>query len=111
MRTSEERIHELHQRMDARQQQKNRRRYNLQSAAVVVAALVVMIMMAIVIASAKVQMPDAGTAGIAASIFAERAAFGYIVVALLAFCLGAFVTIFCFRLRKHKEEKNDDRKL
>lgn len=111
MRTSEERIHELHQRMDTLQQQKIRRRYNLQSAVVAVAALVVVVVMALVIASSNVQSPAIGPAGISASIFADHAAFGYVVVALLAFCLGAFVTIFCFQLRKHKEEKTNDRKL
>ena len=28
-------------------------------------------------------------------------------IALLAFCLGVSFTIFCYRLRKHTEERND----
>ncbi len=45
--------------------------------------------------------------------FEERAILGYVVVALVALCLGVLVTLFCFRLKRHMEEegKRDDRKL
>ena len=111
MRTSEERVRELHRRMDARNRGKALRRYRLVSAAALAACLVLAVGLAVVIAGLAVQAPSAGPAGIAASIFAGHTVLGYIVTALLAFCLGAFVTVFCFRMRRHREEEDDDRSL
>ena len=41
-----------------------------------------------------------------ASIFNGSSSVGYIVIAVIAFLLGAFVTVFCFRLKKWQEKKN-----
>lgn len=49
-----------------------------------------------------------------ASIFADSAAGGYVLLALLAFALGVCVTVLCFRLRvfhEENEEDSDDRTL
>lgn len=49
-----------------------------------------------------------------ASIFADSAAAGYVLIALLAFALGVCVTVLCFRLRvfhEESEEDSDDRTL
>ena len=48
--------------------------------------------------------------GTAAGVFAGQAAWGYVVIAILAFALGVLFTIFCFRIRKHREEEEHDRK-
>ena len=39
-------------------------------------------------------------------------ALGYVLVAVVALCLGALVTAFCFRLKRQidDKEKRDDRK-
>ena len=112
MRTSEERIEELHRRMSMRRQEKARRRDAAISASAICAGLAVAVLLAVVIARVPVQAPNAAAAAATASIFADRMALGYVVVALLAFCLGALVTVFCFRMKKHREEKpSDDRKL
>ena len=89
MRTSEERIRELHRRMNTLEEADRRRRCR-------------------VIARLPVQAAPAGIGGAAASIFAEQSVLGYVVIALLAFCLGSLVTIFCFRLKKHLEKEADD---
>lgn len=50
----------------------------------------------------------------AASIFADSAAAGYVLIALLPFALGVCVTVLCFRLRvfhEESEEDSDDRTL
>ena len=108
MRTSEERILELHDRMNSLKEKKNRRSDLLKSAAVFAVCLAITVAMALVIARVPVLDPGDLGESAAASIFAEHSALGYVVIALLAFCLGALVTIFCFRLRKHKEENRDD---
>lgn len=51
----------------------------------------------------------------AASIFGNSEALGYIAIGLLAFLLGIFVTILCFRIRlldgqgRDTEDKKGDR--
>ena len=112
MRTSEERVQELHRRMNAMEKARNRRRYQMICAAACTACLAITVVMALVIAHLPIQSPIEGTGGAAASIFADHADLGYVVVALLAFCLGALVTVFCFRMKKHmKEREKDDRTL
>lgn len=108
MRTSEERVQELHRRMNAMEKAKSRRRYQLMCAAACTTCLVITFAMALVIASLPIQSPGEITGSAAASIFAEHASLGYVVVALLAFCLGALVTVFCFRMKKHMKENQDN---
>ena len=110
MRTSEERLDELHRRMDKRTRDKKSRDFMLRSAAVCIAGLAITVACAFLIAKAPYRNPGAAESGIPGSIIATRSVLGYIVIGILAFCLGAMVTIFCFRLRKHLEEKDDDRK-
>ena len=108
MRTSEERVQELHRRMEAKEKAKGRRRVQLMCAAACTACLAVTVAMALTIASLPVRSPGAINGSAAASIFADHASLGYVVVALLAFCLGALVTVFCFRVKKHMKENRDD---
>ncbi len=101
MRTSEERINELHRRMDAM----NVRRYRLVTAASFAACLLIVVIMAVVVSRLPLQQSGENVVGAMASIFAEQAYLGYIVIAILAFCLGSMVTVFCFRIRKQMLEK------
>ena len=111
MRTSEERVQELHRRMDAMEQAKNRRRYLLLCAAACTASLALTVAIALVIAYLPFRSPGEITGSAAASIFADHASLGYVVVALLAFCLGALVTVFCFRMKQHRKESRDNDRL
>lgn len=108
MRTSEERVAELHRLMDQRKKEKSLRKYRLQSTAACAACLAITVVMALVIAQTPFQNPDAGSHGVSASIFANHALLGYVVVGLLAFFLGALVAIFCSRMRKHMEDEDHD---
>ena len=85
MRTSEERVQELHRRMNAMEKAKRRHRVQLMCAAACTACLAITIAMALVIASLPIQSPSEITGSAAASIFADNASLGYVVVALLAF--------------------------
>ena len=107
MRTSEERVAELHRRMCARRAARLRR----VSAGVIAACLVLVLLFAVEISRLPVRGTNAAFIGAAASIFTEHAALGFIVVAIVAFCLGAMATALCYRLRAHMadEEKHDDR--
>ncbi len=46
--------------------------------------------------------------GLLTDFFAKHTVLGYMAVALLAFALGVLITLFCFRIRKHREEKKND---
>ena len=111
MRTSEERISELHRRMTLMEQEKSRRVYRLKTASLCAACAVLTLLLAFWISQIPVLIPESGSGSMTASIFAENKALGYIVTAFAAFCLGALATILCFRLKRGKEEekgKSDD---
>ncbi len=109
MRTYDQRVDELHERMKSMRRSKARRRYVLAAASMGTACLAVAVAMAFVIAANPVPDAAAVSEGASASIFASGAALGYAVITVLAFTLGVLFTVFCFRLRKHLEERDDDR--
>ena len=111
MRTSEELVEELHQRMKTRRQRIARRKYRAISSAAAVACLALAVFVAVAVSHNPAGTPEAIVGSVSASIFAAHAALGYVVVSLVAFCLGVLVTVFCVRLRKHMEEevRDDDR--
>ena len=104
MRTNEERIAVMHQR--AKQlQYENRKRTSgyIQAAAVTLSFAAVLLLAFLMPSFAGVSMKDAIPAGMHASIFSESNALGYIIVSIVAFTLGAAVTIFCFYMKKWQE--------
>ena len=105
MRTSEERISELHRRMVQMEEEKSRRLYRVKAASIGAACAVLTLLLAFLISQVPVRIPEGEIGGAAASIFAENEVLGYIVTAFLAFCLGALATILCFRLKRGTEEK------
>lgn len=107
MRTSEQRVGELHSRMNTYRQEKRQRRYMTLCAAVCMVTLVLTAAASVVIAGSGFQGTVPRPDGMSASIFTDHGALSYIVTGLLAFCLGVSFTIFCFRLRKHMEEDGD----
>ncbi len=110
MRTSEDRVAELHRRMHQRARAKKARRYLRTAALSAAACLAVVVLFAYEISRTAVHGQAAMNSGAAASIFAEHAALGYVVVAIVAFCLGALVAVLCYRMKKrmHDEETPDD---
>ncbi len=112
MRTSDERIQELHRRMNTMKKTRSQRKYRFVCAAACTACLAIAVAMAFIIARLPIQTPGESEGGAAASILVDHAVLGYVAIALLAFCLGVLVTVFCFRIKKHmKEKENDDRTL
>ena len=101
MRTSEERVEELHRRTATLRQAKLRRKNCLLSGAAVFVCLALSILFAAAVAHAPASASGAMPAGAAASIFADHAVLGFVVVALVSFCLGTLVTILCYRLNKN----------
>ncbi len=110
MRTNEECIEELHRRMKSRRRMKARHRYLLMSISSVAACLFLITLVAVGVSRTTVLVPAATSEGVEASILAVRGSLGFVLVGLVAFCLGTLVTLLCFRLyqRMKEEEKRDD---
>ncbi len=110
MRTSEELTLELHRRMKNRRQAKARIA-SVTGALAFVFSLAAAVLFASYIAGHPATATGAVTGAVTASIFAEQSVLGYVVVGLVAFCLGVSVTVLCHRLKRNSDggEGNDDR--
>ena len=108
MRTSEERLDELHRRMDKRTRDKKSRDFMLRSAAVCIAGLAITVACAFLIAKAPYRNPGAAESGIPGSIIATRSVLGYIVIGIIAFALGIAVTVFCYQIKKYQTGNDED---
>lgn len=106
MRTSEERIAELHHRMNLLKQAKSKRRYRMICTAAYAACLAVTVLLTLGVSRLSVQTNGSVSDSVTGSIFAAHEALGHIVVALIALCLGVLVTVFCFRLKRRMDEKD-----
>ena len=112
MRTDDERIERMHARAAELSRQKRAHKVKIMQAAGAVASFAAVIMLAVFVprvTDLEEGNPAGQTGGMHASIFGDSAALGYIVIAVIAFLLGAAVTIFCFRLRKWQEEKDAEK--
>ena len=112
MRTSEERIQELHHRMGDLKQARIRQRYILICSAAYAVCIAVLGVLAAGVSRLPVRTNSILPGNVTASIFSNHETLGYVVVVLAALCLGVTVTVFCFRLKQNmeKEERNDYQK-
>lgn len=108
MRTSEQLVESLHQRMNTERRRKVRRKYRIISSAAVTSCLILTVLVAVLVSRNPADGSEAIIGSASASIFAENAALGYVAVSLVAFCLGVLVTVFCMRLESHAEEEGRD---
>ena len=104
MRTSEERIDELHRRMAILQRGKIKRRFRTVILTTSAACIAAVVCIALYISRISADVPVINQGNITASIFADNNALGYIVVAIIALCLGVLLTIFCFRMKSMADE-------
>ena len=111
MRSHEERITETKRRIAARERKERRRRNTVTMASAVAACLALLIGASLAMPgiAANIQTGDYSGFETAASIFHDGAALGYIVIGLLAFLLGACVTVLCFRLRQMNREDDQNK--
>ena len=109
MRASEQRVDELHRRMTLRRKSKVRRNRLIGTSAVAV-FLAAALLFAADVSRSEVQFQGPNSSIAAASIFAEHEAIGFVLVALVAFCLGVLATVLCHRLKAGQtdEEPKDD---
>jgi len=104
MRTSEQRVGELHRRMKLRRRARARRNRMIGVSAVAL-CLAAALIFAVGVSRSSVQIHGLNAGGVTASIFAEHEALGFVLVALVAFCLGALVTVLCHRLASRRDDR------
>ena len=111
MRSHEERIAETKRRIAKMEREKRLRRNTITVASAVAACLALIVVVSFAMPDIAVKIQTGGYAGFetAASIFHGGAALGYIVIGLLAFLLGACVTVLCFRLRQMNQDDTQDK--
>ena len=115
MRTTDERLTSVKNRVKELEQQKKQQQYRYIGLLATVACLVSIVGIGIAMPSiiGGLSRREYANIGMMASIFYEGEALGYVLIGLLAFALGVCLTVLCFLLQpkkqKHKEEYNNDR--
>ena len=114
MRSNEERVVEVKRRIAEKERQKKLRRSRIAAVSAVAACLVLIVVLSLFMPGIAGQLRPGGYSDyeMAASMFGEHGALGYIIIGLLAFFLGVCVTILCFRIRllNREEQSVEDKK-
>ena len=114
MRSHEERVAETKRRIAKMEREKRLRRNTVTMASAVAACLVLILVLSLFMPGIAGQLRPGGYSDyeMAASMFGENGALGYIIIGLLAFLLGVCVTILCFRIRllNREEQSVEDKK-
>ena len=109
----EERIAEVKRRIGEKERQQRLRHRRIVSAFCIAACFAVIVGVSFAMSSIVGQI-EPGTSSdfeTAATILGGSTALGYMVIGLLAFVLGACVTILCFRIHQlNKEEQTEEQK-
>ena len=113
MRSHEERIAEVRRRIAEKERQKRRKQRRIVAISCIAACLAVIVGVSFAMPGIVGQIEPGTSSGFetAATILGGSTALGYIVIGLLAFVLGACVTILCFRIHQlNKEEQTEKQK-
>ena len=114
MRTNEERIAKMHARAEEIEKEQRRRRVRIAQSAAAAVSFAAVILLAVFMPQlapagdgfAPGSSAPAAPGDMQASIFGGSGVLGYIVIAIIAFLLGAFVTAFGFRLKRWQDKKD-----
>lgn len=109
----EERIAEVKRRIAKKEQQQRLRRRRIISAVCIAACFAVIVGVSFAMPGIIGRIEPGTSSGFetAAMILGGSTALGYMVIGLLAFILGACVTILCFRIHQlNKEEQTEKQK-
>ena len=109
----EERIAEVKRRIAKKEQQQRLRRRRIVSAVCIAACFAVIVGVSFAMPGIIGRIEPSTSSGFetAATILGGSTALGYMVIGLLAFILGACVTILCFRIHQlNKEEQTEKQK-
>ena len=107
MRTNEERIAALHARAAELEKEKREQRVRILQVISAAASFAAVIVLAFLMPGfAESFAGGSPQNSMSASMLSGSSALGYIVIGIMAFMLGVSVTIFCFRLKKWQDDKD-----
>lgn len=108
MRTNEERIAAMHERAGELEKEKRRKKTRLAGMFGIGICLVLAICLAVLISGTEIIVsPETGSGSMSGSIFSGSGALKSIVIGIIAFLLGVSATVFCFRLKKRNDSRDD----
>ena len=109
MRTNEERIAAMHERAGQLEKEKRRKKTRLAGMLGIVVCLALAVVLAVLISGTEVIVsPETGSGSMTASIFSGSGALKSIVIGIIAFLLGVSATVFCFRLKKRSDRRDNE---
>ena len=106
MRSSDERIASLHERAGEMRKTARARKVRIMQITSSVACVAFVIALAAFMPGIETKPMDTAPGGLHGSIFTETSSLGYIVVGIVAFLLGTALTMFLFRLREWREDRD-----
>ncbi len=108
MRSTDERILAVKVRTRELQRRSSKRRGIVFPTIATTACVAAIVGLAFLIPSAlsDAPAPSSGTSGAFGSIIASGGGLGYVVIGLLAFCLGAAVTLLCVKVLEYSRENS-----
>ena len=110
MRTNEERIRLIHKRTAELNRKKEQKKRRVVDAACMAACLILVVGIGSFMPGLAAGIPggEVHHASGAASLVGSHAALGYILMGLMAFLLGVFVTVLLYRLHRRNERKQQE---
>ena len=107
MRSNAERVAAVKQRIAEKEREKRRRRERLiaVSASAISLIFIVGISLCMPSLAEKASSVDHVNFGTTASIFSDNGALGYLVIGILAFCLGVSATVLSYRVHQREQER------
>ena len=107
MRSNAERVAAVKQRIAEKEREKRRRRERLivVSASAMSLIFIVGISLCMPSFAEKASSADHVNFGTTASIFSDNGALGYLVIGILAFCLGVSATVLSYRVHLYQREQ------
>ena len=105
MRTNEERIAAMHHRAAVLERERRERIYHVATSLAAAACFFMVICLSVFAPRITSTLDFSELEGaMNASLFASAGTLGYVVVGIVAFLLGIALTMFCFRLKKWKDD-------
>ncbi|MBR2511864.1 MAG: DUF4179 domain-containing protein [Firmicutes bacterium] len=109
MRTNEERIKAMHMRAAELEREKQRKRIQIIRVVSVAACFALTIGLAVFMSGLSAgSIEGADPDALRASIFSGSKILSYIVMGIIAFALGVFVTVFCFSIKVGRASNNEE---
>jgi len=111
MHTNEERIAAVHKRAAELEAKSRHNRVRILQSASAAAGILCVIALAVFLPDAAASLDASNAAeNLRGSIFSENGALSFVVIGIISFLLGVSVSVFCFRLKKWRDDQEKEKK-